>query len=107
MSVVVIEENQTKFVLNQARLDKVKNLLGAKSESETLELALEKIIDEFEIKNPTEEAEEEIDIDVHTLNRIPPKRTYRVMAKGRFGGRGKPMKYDLSDYNFDDYENEE
>ena len=57
MSVVVIEENQTKFVLNQARLDKVKNLLGAKSESETLELALEKIIDEFELKNTIEEVE--------------------------------------------------
>jgi hypothetical protein len=107
MSVVVTEENQTKVVLNQARLDKVKNLLGAKTESETLELALEKIIDEFELKNTTEEAEEEIDIDVHALNRIPPKKTCRVMAKVRFGGRGQPLKYDLSDYNFDEYETEE
>ncbi|MBA2737145.1 MAG: hypothetical protein H0U50_10225 [Pyrinomonadaceae bacterium] len=48
MSVVVTEENQTKVVLNQARLDKVKNLLGAKTESETLEILLDKAIDEFE-----------------------------------------------------------
>ena len=102
MSVVVIEENQTKFVLNQARLDKVKNLLGAKSESETLELALEKIIDEFELKNTIEEVEEEIDIDVHKLNHIPPKKTYQVKARFRYGGRGKPLPFDLSDYSFEE-----
>jgi len=107
MSVVVTEENQPKVVLNQARLDKVKNLLGAKTESETLELALEKIIKEFGLKEANEETEEALDIDVHTLNRIPPKRTYEIEAEFVFVGRGKPMKYDLSDYNFDEYETEE
>ena len=102
MSVVVTEENQQKVVLNQARLDKVKNLLGAKTESETLELALDKIIEEFELKSTTKETEEEIDIDVHTLNRIPPKRTYEIEAEFEFVGRGKPLKYDLDDYDFDD-----
>jgi len=107
MSVVVTEENQTKVVLNQARLDKVKNLLGAKTESETLEILLDKAIDEFEPNGNSKEETEYLEIDVHTLNRIPPKRTYRVMAKVRFGGRGQPLKYDLSDYNFDEYETEE
>ncbi len=98
MSVIVTEENQPKVVLNQARLDKVKNLLGAKTESETLELALEKIIEEFELKNPTEQAEEEIDIDVHALNRISPKKSFKVKANFRIGGRRKPMKYDFADF---------
>ena len=106
MSVVVTEENQQKVVLNQARLDKAKNLLGAKTESETLELALDKIIEEFELKSATKETEEEIDIDVHTLNRIPPKRTYEIEAEFEFVGRGMPMKYDLSDSDFSEYDEE-
>lgn len=107
MSVVVTEKNQTKVVLNQARLDKVKNLLGAKSESETLEILLDKAIDEFEPNGNSKEETEDLDIDVHTLNRIPPKRTYEIEAEFEFVGRGQPMKYDLSDYNFDEYETEE
>ena len=45
MSVVVTISSRTK-------LNKVKSLLGAKSESETVELALEKVIEEFEAKQP-------------------------------------------------------
>jgi len=97
MSVVVTEENQTKVVLNQARLDKVKNLLGAKTESETLEILLDKAIDEFEPNGNSKEETEYLEIDVHTLNRIPPKRTYRVKANFKFVRRRKPMKYDFSD----------
>ncbi len=97
MSVVVTEENQTKVVLNQARLDKVKNLLGAKTESETLEILLDKAIDEFEPNGNSKEETEYLEIDVHTLNRIPPKRTYHVKANFEFVGRRKPMKYDFSD----------
>lgn len=43
MSVVVTISSKTK-------LNKVKHLLGAKTESETVELALEKVIEEFEAK---------------------------------------------------------
>ncbi len=98
MSVVVTEENQTKVVLNQARLDKVKNLLGAKSESETLEILLDKAIDKFEPNGNSEEETEYLDIDVHTLNRIPPKKGFTVKANFKIGGRRKPMKYDFSDF---------
>lgn len=127
MSVVVT-------ISNEANLNKARNLLGAKNESETVELALEKVIEEFESKQPVKdlpedffeelfaedtnlgdgesiqaviEEREETDIDVHTLNRIPPKRTYEIEAEFEFVGRGKPMKYDLSDYNFDEYETDE
>ncbi len=48
MSVIITGENQTKVVLNQDRVNKVKNLLGAKTESETIEIALERVIEEFE-----------------------------------------------------------
>ncbi len=43
MSVVVT-------VSNQANLKKAQSLLGARTESETIDLALEKIIEEFESK---------------------------------------------------------
>jgi hypothetical protein len=52
MSVIITEENQTKVVLNQDRVNKVKNLLGAKTESETIEIALERVIEEFEQQQP-------------------------------------------------------
>ena len=91
-------------IANEAKLRQVRNLLGAKTEDETVELALDRIIEEFNLR---EESEEEIDIDVHTLNRIPPKRTYEIEAEFEIVGRGMPMKYDLSDYDFSEYENEE
>ena len=102
MSVVVTEENQTKVVLNQARLDKVKNLLGAKSESETLELALNRIIEEFELKNEAEESQE-ID-SVFDLNYGKPKRIYEIEAEFEFVGRGRPLPFDFSDVDFEDGE---
>lgn len=43
MSVVVT-------ISNRVNLKKAQSLLGAKTESETLELALEKVIEEFELK---------------------------------------------------------
>lgn len=46
----------------------------------------------------TEEAEEDFDIDVHKLNRIPPKKSFKVKAHFKIGGRRKPMKYDFSDF---------
>ncbi len=98
MPVVVTEENQQKVVLNQSRIDKAKDLLGAKTESETLELALEKVIEEFELKKENGEAEEDFDIDVHKLNRIPPKTGFKVKANFKIGGRRKPMKYDFGDF---------
>ncbi len=99
MSVVVEIANQTK-------LERAKELLGAKTESEAIEIALEKIIEEFERKEINEETEEfDLDeLDVHKLNRIPPKKSFTVKAHFKIGGRGEPMKYDLSDYNFDEYE---
>jgi hypothetical protein len=94
-------------IKNPSNLEKAKDLLGAKTDSETLELALARVIDDFEAKEKPEETEEDFDIDVHLLNRIPPKRTYEIEAEFVFEGRGEPMKYDLSDYNFDEYETEE
>lgn len=98
MPVVVTEENQQTIQLNQSRIDKAKDLLGAKTESETLELALEKVIEELEVQKNGEQAEEDFDIDVHKLNHIPPKKTITVKARFRYGGRAEPLKYDLSDY---------
>ncbi|MDQ3711638.1 MAG: hypothetical protein M3388_05415 [Acidobacteriota bacterium] len=40
-------------VSNQANLKKAQSLLGARTESETIDLALEKIIEEFESKQST------------------------------------------------------
>lgn len=92
MSVVVT-------ISNPAKLKKAQILLGAKTESETLELALEEVIEKFEIKSADVAAEEDLpEIDVHKLNRIPPKKTIRVKANFKVGGRRKPMKYDFSDF---------
>lgn len=90
-------------ISNEANLRKIKQFLGARDENEAVELALEKIVGEFEQKEEIAE-KEVIDIDVHSLNRILPKRTCQVKAKVRFGGRGEPLKYDLSDYTFDEYD---
>jgi hypothetical protein len=42
----------TVTISNEAKLNKVRNLLGAKTESETVELALERVIEEFEQSSP-------------------------------------------------------
>lgn len=39
-------------ISSKSKLRKVKELLGAKTESETVELALEKVIEDFETKQP-------------------------------------------------------
>lgn len=41
---------------------------------------------------------DEDDIDVHKLNRIPPKKSFTVKAHFKIGGRRKPMKYDFKDF---------
>lgn len=89
-------------ISNLANLKKAKDLLGAKTDNETLELALARVIDELEPKEKVREPEDDLEVDVHTLNRIPPKKSFKVKAKVRLGGRGKPLKYDLSDYNFEE-----
>jgi len=94
-------KQQEEILALQKKLPKAKKLLHAKNEFETLEVALEKIIQEFELKNSNKELEEDFDVDVSTLNRIPPKKSFKVKAKIRFHGKGKPIKYDLKDYNFD------
>ena len=86
----------------QEKLQKVMKLLHAKDEMETIDVALEKIIGELEARNRNGESREEFEIDVHKLNRIPPKTGFTIKAKVRFRGKGKPMKYDLSNYNFDE-----
>jgi hypothetical protein len=52
MSVVVT-------ISNEAKLNKARNLLGAKTESETVELALEKVIEEFEPKHSVKDLPED------------------------------------------------
>ena len=42
-------------ISNASKLNKAKSLLGTKTESETVELALEKVIEEFEEKQPIKE----------------------------------------------------
>ena len=82
----------------QEKLSKATRILHTKNEIETLDLALEKIIEEFEQKKETEDTQEKIDIDVHTLNRIPPKKGFTVKANFKVAGRRKPMKYDFTDF---------
>ncbi len=98
-------KQQEEILSLQKKLHKVKKLLHAKNEFETLEVALEKIIQEFEFKNSNEESEEDFDTDVSTLNRITPKKSFKLKANFNFVGRRKPMKYDFSDFVPD--ENEE
>lgn len=135
MSVVVT-------VSNHRNLKKAQTLLGAKTESETIDIALEKIIEEFETRQSNlpgkdlpddffedlfaektnssdgetiqaivkereesnEEASEDFEINIHELNRIPPKKTIRVKANFKIGGRRKPMKYDFSDFKENNYD---
>ncbi len=124
-------------ITNQSKLEKLKEMLGTKSESEIVDIALDVTFKELErkqktsngklpedyfedlaapendlsdagngqaIANEDEEVEDYIDIDVHKLNRIPPKKSFKVKAHFKILGRGKPMKYDLSDYKFDEDE---
>ena len=52
MSVVVT-------ISNEAKLNKARSLLGAKTESETVEIALERVIEEYESKQPVEDLPED------------------------------------------------
>jgi len=44
-----------------------------------------------------EEADDDSILDVFSLNRVPPKRTYMARARFHYVGRGKPMPYELDD----------
>ncbi|MGH9832901.1 MAG: hypothetical protein ACREBD_28385 [Blastocatellia bacterium] len=44
-----------------------------------------------------EEADDDSILDVFSLNRVPPKRTYTMQVSYKFIGRGKPMPYELDD----------
>ncbi len=57
MPVIVTKENQQTARLNQSQINKAKDLPGAKTESETLKLALEKVIEGFETKSANGETE--------------------------------------------------
>ena len=113
-------------VSNEANLRKIKQFLGAKDENEAVEIVIERAVKEFEQKQPAKdlpeeffddlfteetnlfdgesvqavinEREEEIDIDIHAHNRIPPKKSFKVTANFKIVGRRKPMKYDFSDF---------
>lgn len=90
-------------ITNQSKLEKAKNLLGAKTESETIEIALEKIIKEFEIEKESLENEESI--EVFDLNYVAPKRIYEIEAEFEFVGRGTPLPFDFSDVAFENEDN--
>ena len=92
-------KNQEELVALQEKLHKATKLLQAKSELETLDTALGKIIEEFELKNVSNEVD-----DVFDLEYVSPKRTYEIEAEFEFVGRGKPLPFDFSDINFDDEE---
>jgi hypothetical protein len=49
VSTVIQNRKNKHFLLNQTRLKKAQDILGARTETETIELALEKIITEAEI----------------------------------------------------------
>lgn len=98
MSVVVT-------VSNEADLKKIKDFFGAKDENEAIDLAIEKIVREFENgTEKTDKEEEDFDIDIHQLNRISPKKNFKVKANFKLGGRRKPMKYDFTDFQAEDEE---
>ena len=50
MSTVIQNRKNKHFLLNQTRLKKAQDILGARTETETIELALEKVITEAEIR---------------------------------------------------------
>lgn len=46
---VTNEKKNKHLILNQKRLDRAKKILGARTETETVELALERVITEAEV----------------------------------------------------------
>jgi hypothetical protein len=57
-------------ISNEAKLNKVRNLLGAKTESETVELALEKVIEDFEQQQPIKDLPEDFFDDLFSEETI-------------------------------------
>lgn len=92
-------KHREELVALQEKLRKATKLLQAKNEIETLDTALEKIIEEFESKGESDEID-----DVFDLDYVSPKQTYEIEAEFEFAGRGKPLPFDFSDVNFDDEE---
>ncbi len=97
----LIHIQHQKEILNlQEKLHKATKLLKAKDEFEAIDIALEKVIEEFELKN---EAEKSREIDsVFDLNYGKPKRVYEIEAEFEFVGRGRPLPFDFSDVDFED-----
>lgn len=91
-------------ISDSSKLRKAKDLLGVKTESETIEIALEKIVEEFETKREGQENEKAI--EVFDLNYAAPKKVYEIEAEFEFVGRGKPLPFDFSDVIFEN-DNEE
>lgn len=83
----------------QEKLQRVMKLLHAKNEIETIDVALEKVIGDMELRNGNGAGEEDIEVDVHKLGRIAPRMGFTVQANFRVVGRRKPMSYDLRDFD--------
>lgn len=58
MSVIIESRKNKHFLLNQNRLKKAQKVLGAKTETETIELALERIISDAEREAQAQQAQE-------------------------------------------------
>lgn len=58
MAVTVENRKNKHFLLNQNRLKEVQKVLGAKTETETIELALERIISEAERNTQAQQAQD-------------------------------------------------
>ncbi len=59
MAVTVENRKNKHFLLNQDRLKQAQNVLGAKTETETIELALERIISEAERNTRARQSQDE------------------------------------------------
>ncbi|MGI9054185.1 MAG: hypothetical protein ACR2F2_00130 [Pyrinomonadaceae bacterium] len=99
LTTLIGAKHQKELIALQEKLHKATKLLQAKNEIEALDTALEKIIEEFEMKEESDEIN-----DVFDLEYVKPKRTYEIEAEFEFAGRGKPLPFDFSDVNFDDEE---
>ena len=58
MAVTVKDRKDKHFLLNQNRLKKAQKVLGAKTETETIELALERIVSEAERNARAQQAQD-------------------------------------------------
>ena len=83
MAVATENRKNKHFLLNQNRLKKAQKVLGAKTETETIELALERIISEAERNTQTRRAQDKF------LEAAVRDNLYIEDAFGRLEGIGK------------------